>query len=135
MSRTDTECQWKKQKPVDDAPKSAEQLFPRVKDYSSLSCEPNDTDREWLYKELSGYGRFTGMWWLMSPEPVVTRTQNIPVPRIEDFVVTEEFLQKSSDEQLKFFKQKLQVTNENIIKVADISKGQRTNEACRSRMT
>ena len=47
LSRTDVECQWKKEK----APKttqSATEMFPVPKKYEPLSRKPNESNRAWL---------------------------------------------------------------------------------------
>ena len=70
---------------------SASELFPASKSYNPLSCEPNNEDRAWLYNELSGYGKFTGVCWLLSPEPQV-EPQHILVPIMHDILSSRDFI-------------------------------------------
>ena len=52
-----------------EAVKSVEELFPAPRVYDCVQREPSTDDREWLLKEFRWYGRFTGMAWMLSPEP------------------------------------------------------------------
>ena len=38
---------------------------------AGIAREVTDDDRSFLYQRLSSLSRFTGQWWLMSPEPAV----------------------------------------------------------------
>ncbi|PFX15069.1 Alkaline nuclease [Stylophora pistillata] len=67
LSRTDIECQWKKQK-ASEVVKTVEDLYP-PKETKVLKRKTTDEDREWLRNKLKRYGEFTGMLWLLSPEP------------------------------------------------------------------
>ena len=52
-----------------------------------------------LYEDLKEYGKFTGLWWLLNPEPPVAN--KLPMPSIEEIIFSDEFLQaKGSQEQL-----------------------------------
>ena len=68
LSRMDVECRWKRKR-VEKTTQSAAEMFPAPKDYQPLSRKPNNSDRAWLYNELRQYGKFTGLCWLMRPEP------------------------------------------------------------------
>lgn len=48
-----------------------------------LAREIMDDDRQWFYEELKKYGQFTGMAWILPPEP---QKKNPPVPTIEEIV-------------------------------------------------
>ena len=45
------------------------EMFLPPKKYSALSRKPTQADRSELYEDLKEYGRFTGLCWLISPEP------------------------------------------------------------------
>lgn len=66
LSSTDVECQWKKPK-VPSEVKSVEDLFPPARDYKPLTRAPTPEDRKWLLSQFQG--RFTGISWLLTPEP------------------------------------------------------------------
>ena len=69
LSRTDVECQWRKRKSSASLSSQAvSEMFPPPKKYTPLSRKPTDIDRAELYKDLTEYGRFTGLCWLLSPE-------------------------------------------------------------------
>ncbi|XP_065065811.1 uncharacterized protein LOC135691772 [Rhopilema esculentum] len=96
LSRTDVECEWKKQKAPLDV-KSVEELYPCPKEYNCLKREhrsknfldPPLDDRSWLYQELKKYGSFTGTLWLLSPEPAKAP---LPITPVEDIIVSSEFI-------------------------------------------
>ena len=76
----------KAQEPV----KSVKELFPPLRVYDCLQREPFTDDGEWLLKELRWYGRFTGMAWMLSPEPA-GKTQ-LPIPTVEDIILSPDFV-------------------------------------------
>jgi len=95
FSRRDVECSWKKRKantPLSWQP--FEEMFPPTKQYSSLLRNPTQSDRSGPYRDLQEYGRFTGLCWLMSPEPL-----ELPIPTIEDIIYSEEFLRIQGSQQ------------------------------------
>lgn len=51
--------------------------------------EAREDDKLWLISELSKYGQFTGISWLLSAEPQV---ENLPVPTVEEIILSPEFL-------------------------------------------
>lgn len=61
-----------------------------AKKYSALLRKPTQADRSALYENLKEYGKFTGLCWLLSPEPPVAN--KLPVPTIEEIIFSEEFL-------------------------------------------
>ena len=89
LSTTDVECKWKMQK-APEAVKSVEELFTAPRVYDCLRREPSTDDREWLLKELPCYGRFTGMTWILSPEPA-GKTQ-LPIPTVEEIILSPDFV-------------------------------------------
>ena len=50
------------------------ELFPPPKKYCPLLRNSAQADRSALYEDLKEYGRFTGLFWLLSQEPPVTNT-------------------------------------------------------------
>ncbi|XP_044169920.1 uncharacterized protein LOC122953987 [Acropora millepora] len=76
LSRTDVECQWRKRKANTSlSTQAVTEMFPPPKKYSALSIKPTQADRSSLYEDLKEYGRFTGLCWLISPEPPLARCQ------------------------------------------------------------
>lgn len=85
LSRTDIECQWRKKKSNTSLSLQAvEELFPLPKNYVAITRSPNTEDRQALYGSLKAYGRFTGLCWLMCPEPAPQA--KLPVPTIEEII-------------------------------------------------
>ena len=101
-------------------PKSANELFPASKSCNPLSREPNNEDRAWLYDELSGYGNFTCVCWLLSPEPQVD-LQRIPVPIVHDILSSRDFIKMEATERSKYFEEKMTTCKQAIVTVAQIS--------------
>ena len=53
-------------------------MFPPAKrGYNTLLREPTIDDRRELFHKLKNYGKFTGLYWLRSPEP---QMQPNPLP-------------------------------------------------------
>ena len=103
-------------------------MFPPPKKYTCLSRKPTNIDRTDLYKDLKEYGRFTGLCWILSPEPPVTA--KLPVPTIEEIIFSEEFLQaRGPQEQLDCLVRRCRIPSEEIVKISDITVGQRDNPA------
>ena len=103
-------------------------MFPPPKKYTCLSRKPTNIDRADLYKDLKEYGRFTGLCWILSPEPPVTA--KLPVPTIEEIIFSEEFLQaRGPQEQLDCLVRRCRIPSEEIVKISDITVGQRDNPA------
>ena len=95
MSRTDVECSWKKRNAPDISRKSISEMFPPTKPgYTALLRQPNQGDQEALYSELRAYGKFTGLCWLLSPEP--KQLGDLPVSTVEELIFSEEFLTLST---------------------------------------
>lgn len=80
-----------------------------------------------MYSKLKGYGKFTGMCWLLSPESE-TQGSELPIPTIEELIYSEEFLgMTGAKEQREFIIGKVQVSSEDITKVNRLTLGQRNN--------
>jgi len=124
FSRRDVECSWKKRKantPLSWQP--FEEMFPPTKQYSSLLRNPTQSDRSGPYRDLQEYGRFTGLCWLMSPEPL-----ELPIPTIEDIIYSEEFLRiQGSQQQIDCLVRQASIPDEHILKISEIKIGQRNN--------
>ena len=116
-------CQWKK-KVADEVVKTAEDLFPKKKEYVAVSREPCEDDRNWLYEQLQGYGQFTGLCWLMAPEP---DQQQMDLPLLEVVLTSKKFQEAS--EKKKFFLEKMELTKENIVKMSQVTVLQSRNDA------
>ena len=127
LSCTDVECQWKKKK-VPKTTQSANEMFPVPKKYEPLTRKPNDSDRAWLYNELRQYGKFTGLCWLMSPEP--RPVSQLPIKTVEEIIFSEECLQKpTAASQLNYFMEKVKVTEAAVKEVSRITSGQTESPA------
>ena len=85
LSRTDVECLWKKPNAPDISRKSIAEMFPPTKPgYTTLLWQPNQGDREALYSERRAYGKFTGLCWLLSPEP--RQLGDLPISTVEELI-------------------------------------------------
>ncbi|CAH3036637.1 unnamed protein product [Pocillopora meandrina] len=127
LSRTDIECQWRKKKSNTSLSLQAvEELFPLPKNYVAITRSPNTEDRQALYGSLKAYGRFTGLCWLMCPEPAPQA--KLPVPTIEEIIYSEEFIQtRGTQQQLDCLVRKAKLTEADILLVSQITVGQRDN--------
>ena len=123
ISTTDVPCQWKR-KATEEIVTTAAEMFPKKNKYVALNKEPSDSDRNWLFEQLQGYGQFTGIHWLMAPEPD-KQDQDLPV--LERVLSSNEF--RDARDKKVFFLQKMIMKREHILKIADITKGQRKNDA------
>lgn len=121
ISRTDVECQWRKKKGPATV-KSVDEMYPPPKDYNPLTRSITDDDRNWLQNELKTCGQFTGMYWLLSPEPDV---QPLPVPSVEELILSPAFLQENLNVDFLLDKLKISVEQQQAVKRA--TKGQRHN--------
>ena len=91
--------------------------------YKPLAREIMDDDRRWFYEELKRYGKFTGMAWILSPEP---QKRTLPVPTIEEIVSSKEFIETETGKE-KYLLEKLKVSEEQIKMVHMLTIGQRDN--------
>ena len=124
LSRTDVECQWKRKKsdlPTTSAPA---EMFPNIP-YRPLSRLPNEEDRSFLYKELSAIGKFTGLFWIMSPE-VPQQTPKTSAPLIDNVIKV--VIEAKKDERPFLFKKLMAVDKLKIAAVNQETIGQRDNE-------
>ena len=111
----------------DISPKSIAEMFPPTKPgYTALLWQPNQGDQEALYSERRAYGKFTGLCWLLSPEP--RQLGDLPVSTVEELIFSEEFLTLSTAaEQLEFIRRKLKVEGETVNQISSLTIGQRNN--------
>ena len=127
LSRTGLECQWRKRKATTTLSNQAvSELFPRPKRYCALSRNPTQADRSALYEDLKEYGKFTGLCWLLSPEPPVAN--KLPMPSIEEIIFSDEFLRaKGSQEQLDCLIRRSKLDVHKIARISQLTVGQREN--------
>ena len=130
LSRTDVECQWRVKKTVVTV-QTASQMFPlpeNKKDYSPLSWEPRNEDREWFYHQLRQYGKFTGVCWRLCREP--EPAAQLPLKTIEEIIFSESFLgEQTSLGQLEYFIRNVKVGEDTAKEVSALTTWQRDNPA------
>ena len=103
-------------------------MFPLPKKYVAIARTPDASDRSALYEDLKEYGRFTGLWWLMSPEPAPQA--KLPIPTIEGIIYSEEFIQtRGYQQQLDCLVRKAKVNEGDVVLVSEVTVGQRDNPA------
>ena len=121
--RTQSANEEKKSTPSVEA---ANEMFPPPKKYNPLGRQPAREDRAALYNDLKKYGNFTGLWWIMSPEPAPAAT--LPVTTVEEVIYSEEFLHADGQEkQLDILFKKMRVQEAAIKEVSLLTLGQRDN--------
>ena len=76
-------------------------------------------------KELRWYGRFTGMAWILSPEPA-GKTQ-LPIPTVEEIILSPDFV--ASGLQTEHFLNCLKISVDHQKAVERLTVGQRENPA------
>ena len=107
---------------------SVAEMFPPPKKYIALGRKPLQVDQAQLYEDLKQYGRFTGLCWLLSPEPPAV--SKLPIPTIEDIIFSEEFLlTRGLQQQLDCLIRRSRILDEDILKVSEITVRQRENPA------
>ena len=103
-------------------------MFPPPKKYSALSRKQTQADRSALYEDLKEYGRFTGLCWLISPEPPVAN--KLPFPTIEEIIFSDEFLQaRGRQQQLDCLVRRSRLQQADILNISEVTVGQRDNPA------
>ena len=99
-------------------------MFPPPKKYTPLSRKPTE-----LYKDLKEYGRFTGLFRLLSPGPPPV-SAGLSIPTTEEIIFSEEFLKtRGLQEQLDCLVRRCRISSEYIAKINDLTVGQRDNHA------
>ena len=124
LSRTDMEFSWKRQK-LTDVVKSASELYPPSREYNPLKRTVTAEDRSWLYGELRQYGKFTGMAWILSPEPDMD--VHLPIQSVEELILSPEFLQQRL--KTNYLLEKLKISQDQKLAVSAVTKGQRESAA------
>ena len=89
LSRTDIECSLKKQK-VPVVVKSISEIYPPPKNDNPLEKEVEQA-KAVFYNHLKAYSQFTGLGWILSPEP--KRDQILPSKTVEDIRKSTSFVQ------------------------------------------
>ena len=98
------------------------------KEFDPLGRKPNEADRSWLYDQLRNNGKFTGLCWLMSPEP--QPASQLPLKTIEEIIFSEDFLEQTTTEsQLAHFIDEAKIGEDVIKQVSQMTTGQRSNPA------
>ena len=88
-----------------------------------MSRKPTQADRSALYENLKEYGRFTGLCWLISPEPRLAN--QLPFPTIEEIIFSEEFLQAiGRQQQLDCLVRRSRLQQADIISISEVTVGQ-----------
>lgn len=128
LSRTDIECQWRKRKATNALLPSVQEMFPPAKPgYKALRRETTLEERRELFQSLKNYGKFTGLYWVMSPEPQIQATP-LPVATIDDIIFSEEFLQLQGPEaQRQHLLERATLDWKTIQQVSHFTAGQRDN--------
>lgn len=128
LSRTDIECQWRKRKATNVPLPSVQEMFPPAKPgYRALSRDPSCEERSDFFHKLKNYGKFTGLYWLMSPEPE-TQSGSLPVATVDEVIFQEEFLQlQGAGVQRQYFLERVKVDWRTIEDVSRLTSGQRDN--------
>ena len=128
ISRTDIECQWKKKKTTETTSKSIAEMYPPSKpDYVALTRKPTAADRARLYEKLKMYGKFTGLCWILSPEPQPA-PQMLSIPTIEEVIFSEDFLVlQGINAQRAFIAEKFEITDQVNKEITQQTVGQRDN--------
>ena len=123
LSRTDVKCQWRKRKANTSlSTQAVTEMFPPPKKYSALSTKPTQADRSALYEDLKEYGQFTGLCWLISPEP--------PLANQRTFPIIEEFLEATGrQQQLDCLVHRSRLQETDTLKISELTVGQRDNPA------
>ena len=103
------------------------EMFPPPKKYSALSRKPTKADRSALYEDLKEYGRFTGLCWLISPEPPLNQ---LPFPTMEKIIFSDEFLEATRrQQQLDCLVRRSRLQETDILRISELTVGQRDNPA------
>ena len=95
------------------------------KQYDPLKRKANHDDKAWLFDRLKRYGEFTGMTWLLSPEP--DKENKLPIPTVEEIILSNEFVE--SGLSTDFLLEKLKVTERNVKQVVQVTENQRDSDA------
>ena len=103
-------------------------MFPSAKrGYNALLREPTIDDRRELFHKLKNYGKFTGLYWLMSPEPQI-QPNPLPIVTINDIIYSEDFLHlQDPHAQRDHLLERVKLDWQTIQQVSHLTTGQRDN--------
>ena len=90
-----------------------------------MSRNPTQADRSALYEDLKEYGKFTGLCWLLSPEPPVAN--KLPMPSIEEIIFSEFLQAKGTQGQLDCLVRCSKPDEHKIARISQLTVGQRDN--------
>ena len=107
-----------------ESTKSVEDMYP-PKQYNPLGRSANNDDKLWLFDRLKRYGEFTGMTWLLSPEP--DKENNLPIQTVEEIILSDEFVESGLNTQ--FLLEKLKITERKVREVVAVTENQRESDA------
>lgn len=103
-------------------------MFPPAKPgYTALLRELIHEDRNKFYQSLQSYGKFTGLHWIMSPEPQ-NQSKPLPVATTDEIIFSEEFLQlPDTQRQHQYLMDNTKLDWSTIKEVSQLTAGQRDN--------
>jgi hypothetical protein len=106
---------------------SASEMFPSAKKtYKALSRMPTEEENNKLYGWLKDYGKFTGLCWLMSPEPV--NQLRLPIPSIREIIYSKVFLEtQGQKEQIQYILTQTKIDENMAVTISRLTVGQRDN--------
>ena len=100
-------------------------MYQKRKKYVAVSRQTTEADRSLFYEDLKAYGRFTGLFWIMTPEPTLP---SLPIKTIENIQSRRIFLSmQGNDDQIAYLINSAKITQEQIIEVSRLTTGQRDN--------
>lgn len=128
VSRTGVECQWSKSKADETAEQSIDaarsvEMWPNSSS-AGAGREVDYDDKLFLFGRLSSLNRFTGQWWIMSPElpSVITDTDKY---MFDNIVACQEFI--TSTDKLTYLLDGMSVPAAVRPVVKELTVGQRNN--------
>ncbi|KAK5648177.1 hypothetical protein RI129_003069 [Pyrocoelia pectoralis] len=123
FSKTDTVCQWKTPTSSTEISASVSELFPKTQ-YRATNRPVDEADKEFFFNELKGLNRFSGYFWILSPEQ-----QHVPVPtEMKSFARILERSKNSSGVILKGnVVENFKTSSREIFEIAKLTCGQNQN--------
>lgn len=94
-------------------------MYP-AKQYDPLIRSANEEDKKWLFDRLKQFGEFTGITWLLCPEP--NKESTLPIPAVKDIILSKDFIE--SGLQTGHVPEKLKVTETEIKAVVEATVNQ-----------
>ena len=94
-------------------------MYQKPKNYVAISQQTTEADHSLFYDDVKAYGRFTGLFWIMTPAPTLP---SLPIKTIENIIFSEEFLNtQGNDDQIAY------LTN-NAKRLAGLQLGRETTQ-------